>query len=222
MNKKKESLQQYRSRRNLDRSGEPSGEGGKGKESTTGGTPQFVIQEHEASSHHYDFRLQVGKVLKSWAVPKGPSTDPREKRLAVMTEDHPLDYARFEGVIPEGEYGAGTVLVWDAGSYENISEQDGEPVPMEEAVRAGHVVVRLSGEKLRGGYALTRIRPREGSDEEGEQSDWLLIKMDDDQADARRNPTSTERESVLSGRTIEEVAEEAEQAEKSSNGSDEQ
>jgi DNA ligase D-like protein (predicted 3'-phosphoesterase) len=219
MGKNNKSLREYHSRRNLDRSGEPRGEAGKGKKSTKDRSPQFVIQEHQASSHHYDFRLQVGDVLKSWAVPKGPSTDPREKRLAVMTEDHPLDYARFEGTIPEGEYGAGTVLVWDAGSYDNLSERDGENVSMEEAIDSGHVVVRLSGEKLQGGYALTRIRSGDSGDEGGEKSEWLLVKMDDDQADARRNPTSTERKSVLSGRTLEEVGEEAEA---SSNGSDEQ
>lgn len=165
--------------------------------------PIFVIQEHDASSHHFDFRLQVGDVLKSWAVPKGPSTDPSEKRLALPTEDHPLDYADFEGVIPEGEYGAGTVLVWDAGPYRNLKEEgdDDDADPLEDQLEAGHATVWLQGEKLQGGYAL--IRTDAGDDER-----WLLVKMDDGEADARRNPVSTEPRSVLSGRTLEEIREE--------------
>ena len=138
-------------------------------------------------------------ILKSWVIPKGPSTDPGEKRLAVPTEDHPLDYADFEGVIPEGNYGAGTVIVWDRGSYENITEKDGEKITMEEAIDVGHVSVSLSGEKLKGGYALIRT----GSDTDKR---WLMVKIKDDEADARRNPVSTEPESVLTGRTIEETA----------------
>jgi DNA ligase D-like protein (predicted 3'-phosphoesterase) len=163
-----------------------------------GKKPLFVVQEHDASSHHYDFRIEVDGALKSWAVPKGPSTDPREKRLAIPTEDHPLDYADFEGVIPEGEYGAGTVLVWDTGPYENLTESDGEEVPLPKALEDGHAIVRLHGKKLKGGYVLQRTSG--GKDEK-----WLLIKEDDDDADARRNPASTQRESVLSGRTLAQV-----------------
>jgi DNA ligase D-like protein (predicted 3'-phosphoesterase) len=158
-----------------------------------------VIQQHDASTMHFDLRLEVDGVLASWAVPKGPSTDPREKRLAVPTEDHPLDYADFEGVIPEGEYGAGTVVVWDTGTYRNLTvDDDGEEVPVADAIEQGHVVVELRGEKVPGGYALTRT----GEDR------WLLVKTDDDDADARRNPVSTQPESVLSGRDLDEVAEE--------------
>jgi DNA ligase D-like protein (predicted 3'-phosphoesterase) len=136
-------------------------------------------------------------------VPKGPSTDPSVKRLALPTEDHPLDYADFEGVIPEGEYGAGTVLVWDTGPYRNLrAEKDKENLSMEEALQEGKVEVWLEGEKLQGGYAL--IQTGSGDDER-----WLLIKMDDDEADARRNPTSTEPASVLSGLTLEEIEEKA-------------
>lgn len=159
----------------------------------------FVVQQHDARRLHYDFRIEVGGVLKSWAVPRGPSTDPREKRLAVPTEDHPLEYADFEGVIPEGEYGAGTVLVWDRGDYENLTESDGEQVPIGRALEDGHAVIRLHGRKLKGGYVLQRTS---GADDEK----WLLIKVDDDQADARRNPASTQPESVVSGRTLDEVA----------------
>jgi len=185
----------YADRRDFSRTPEP--EGGKRK---PGKKPLFVIQKHDASTLHYDFRLEVGGVLKSWAVPKGPSTDPREKRLATPTEDHPLDYVDFEGVIPQG-YGAGTVVVWDAGPYDNITRQDDKPVPAEQALERGHLVVYLHGQKLQGGYALQRMG-------KGARADWLLIKMDDSEADARRNPTSTEPKSVLSGKTIDDVAKE--------------
>lgn len=186
----------YSSKRDFSRTPEPRG--GKRRASDR---PGFVIQEHLASTHHFDFRLEVDGVLKSWAVPKGPSTDPREKRLAVPTEDHPLEYADFEGVIPEGEYGAGAVIVWDRGPYENLTERDGEPVPIGRALENGHAVVRLDGSKLKGGYALQRT----GS---GDETRWLLIKVDDDAADARRNPVSTEPESVVSGKTVREIADE--------------
>ena len=163
-----------------------------------GERPLFVVQKHDARTLHYDFRLEVDGTLKSWAVPKGPSTDPREKRLARPTEDHPLDYAPFEGVIPEGQYGAGTVLVWDLGPYSNLRADEEPPVSMAEALEGGKVEVELEGQKLRGGYALVRI---DDADDR-----WLLIKMDDEAADARRTPTSTEPASVLSGRTLEAVA----------------
>ncbi|MDX1746875.1 MAG: DNA polymerase ligase N-terminal domain-containing protein [Halobacteriales archaeon] len=167
--------------------------------------PFFVVHKHDASNLHYDFRLEVDGALASWAVPKGPSTDPSEKRLAIRTEDHPLEYGGFEGVIPEDEYGAGTVLVWDRGPYENITEKDGETQPAAEALDDGHFLVRLDGEKIRGGYALQRIRS-------GDDEQWLLIKMDDDEADARRNPVSTEPDSVLSGRSIDDIAEDEREA----------
>jgi DNA ligase D-like protein (predicted 3'-phosphoesterase) len=160
----------------------------------------FVIQKHDATALHYDFRLEAGGVLKSWAVPKGPSTSPRDKRLAMRTEDHPLAYATFEGYIPEGEYGAGPVIVWDTGTYRNLT-QNGE-VPVEQAVEDGHVAVWLEGRKLRGGYALTRI-------EKGKRERWILVKMDDELADPQRNPVESGPRSVLSGRTIEEVRREA-------------
>lgn len=184
----------YDEKRDFKRTPEPRGSKG-----SSHGEPVFVVQEHDASTLHYDFRIEVEGVLKSWAVPKGPSTDPRVKRLAIPTEDHPLDYADFEGTIPEGEYGGGTVLVWDKGAYDNITEKDDGLVPIAEAIRNGHVVIRLRGKKLRGGYALQRIG-------KGEDSRWLLVKTDDEEADARRNPVSTEPRSVLSGRTLEEVA----------------
>ena len=156
--------------------------------------PRFVIHKHDASSLHYDFRLEVDGVLKSWAVPKGPSTDPRVKRLAVQVEDHQLSYGDFEGVISEG-YGAGTVIVWDRGTYRPLDEE----ASMADALGAGHARFWLDGEKLRGGWTLQRTRG-------GEKPQWLLIKRRDEGADARRNPQSTQPESVKTGRTIEEVA----------------
>ena len=181
-----DALKDYKAKRNLTRSGEPAG--GRRR---CGHGPRFVIHKHAATSLHYDLRLEVGDALKSWAVPKGPSTDPRDKRLAMAVEDHPLDYADFEGVIPEGEYGAGAVIVWDSGEYRNLSD-----APLEQALADGHAVVELRGEKLHGGYALTRI---------GGDRRWLLVKTRDKGADARRNPVSTQPESVVSGRTIEQV-----------------
>lgn len=166
------------------------------------GNPIFVIQEHDARSRHWDFRIEVEGVLESWAVPKGPSTDPRQKRLAVATEEHPLEYADFEGVIPEGEYGAGAVIVWDAGPYCNMTTgDDGEEVPMREALSRGHATIWLEGKKLRGGYDLVHARTG------GEARNWLLVKRKDEGADARRKPTRSEPHSVLSGRTVEEVRE---------------
>ena len=160
----------------------------------------FVIQKHAARRLHYDLRLAVDGVLKSWAVPKGPSMNPLDKRLAVMTEDHPLEYAAFEGVIPAGEYGAGAMLIWDRGVYDNLSHNKRRPVSMAAAVTAGRVKFRLHGEKLNGGFALTRIEGR------GEKSKWLLVKLRDDAADVANQPTQTQPDSVVSGRDLAEVA----------------
>jgi DNA ligase D-like protein (predicted 3'-phosphoesterase) len=139
---------------------------------------------------HYDFRLEVEGAFRSWAVPKGPSTDPRDKRLAMAVEDHALSWGDFEGVIEEGQYGAGPVIVWDRGSYENLREE-----PMPDSLAAGHSPFWLEGHKLRGGWSLRHTGGRR----------WLLIKRRDEEADARRRPTSTQRESVVSGRTIDEL-----------------
>ncbi|WAJ47442.1 DNA ligase [Mycobacterium sp. Aquia_216] len=157
--------------------------------------PRFVIQHHAARSDHYDFRLEIDGVLVSWAIPKGPSTNPKDRRMARRTEDHPLDYADFEGVIPEDQYGAGPVIVWDRGRYANATEYD-----MAECLDRGHLSFRLQGEKLHGGFALTRIR-------EGKAETWLLIKRRDEGADARRKPVKSQPESVLSGRTLDDLAE---------------
>lgn len=197
-----ETLEEYKKKRDFSKTSEPSDKEG-ASSGKNGDRPVFVIQKHDASTLHYDFRLEVDGVLRSWAVPKGPSTDPREKRLAIPTEDHPLAYADFEGTIPEGEYGGGTVMVWDKGSYRNLAEEE-KGKSMQESLKDGHVLVWLEGEKISGGYALIRTGKKDQKD-----ARWLLVKMDDDAADARRNPVSTQPDSVVSGMSMDEIAEEA-------------
>ena len=155
---------------------------------------RFVIDRHAASTLHYDFRLEVDGVLRSWAVPKGPSTDPREKRLAVQADDHSLSYADFEGVIEE-RYGAGEVIVWDEGTHRNLDTDQW----MAAALDAGHVRFWLDGHKLTGGWTLQRIG-------RSAKPQWLLIKRRDEGADARRNPENGQPEWVKSGRTVEDLA----------------
>jgi DNA ligase D-like protein (predicted 3'-phosphoesterase) len=184
----------YRAKRDFKRTPEPAG-----KRKRSSRKPRFVVQEHHARTLHWDFRLEAGGVLVSWAVPKGPSLNPADKRMAMRTEDHPLDYADFEGVIPEGEYGAGEVIVWDCGTYRNLTQRHGEEVPMEEALEHGHITVWLEGKKLSGGFALTRIA-------KGKRERWLLVKKADDRADRRRKPVKSNPRSVLSGRTAEQLA----------------
>ncbi|RDH75521.1 DNA ligase [Mycolicibacterium moriokaense] len=183
-------LDTYRDKRPAGRSPEPRGRSAKRRRSA----PHFVVQHHAASTEHYDFRLEIDGVLASWAVPKGPSVNPKDKRMARRTEDHPMEYEDFEGVIPEGEYGAGRVIVWDRGTYTNEAEHT-----MAEALETGHLSFRLNGDKLRGGFALTRIRT-------GKDETWLLVKKSDEDADGRRKPTSSQPESVLSGRTVDEMS----------------
>ncbi len=187
-------LRDYRDKRDFGRTPEFPGEA-----KPAGDNPIFVIQKHAARALHYDFRLEVHGVLKSWAVPKGPSLNPRDKRLAVPTEDHPIEYANFEGVIPEGEYGGGTVIVWDAGTYRNLKERDDQLLPMAQCMEEGHLMIWLDGKKLMGGYGL--LRTGKGSDRR-----WLLIKMADEKADRGRDIVKERPESVLTGRTLEEVA----------------
>jgi len=193
-------LEEYKKKRDFRKTSEPADEDVT-FDWAEEGRPIFVIQKHDASNLHYDFRIEVDGVLKSWAVPKGPSTDPSVKRMAIPTEDHPLGYADFEGVIPEDEYGAGPVMVWDRGIYRNLKEDDQDDPPLvSDQLENGHATIWLEGEKLQGGYALIRTG-------KGDNTRWLLIKMNDDEADARRNPTSTETDSVKSGRSLEEIQE---------------
>ena len=147
-------------------------------------------------------------MLKAWAVPKGPATDPSDKRPAVRNGDHSLDYAMFEGAIPEGEYGGGTVIVWDTGEYGNQNHKDDQDISMFEALDEDHVPVWLHGQKLTGGYSLIHTRMR------GQGRSWLLIKERGDKADAWRNPVSMEPESVVSGLSLEEMDKRMQEQEK--------
>ncbi|MGA5901084.1 DNA polymerase ligase N-terminal domain-containing protein [Streptomyces venetus] len=193
-------LRDYRGKRDFDRTGEPRGAG-----TPAGDRPRFVVQIHDASTMHFDFRLQVDDVLKSWSIPKGPSADPKDKRLAVPTEDHPLEYEEFEGVIPRGEYGGGTVIVWDHGTYEPLShDRKGRPVDFAESLERGHATFRLSGSKLHGEYALTRFR---GGDD-GEEA-WLLVKRAGGRAGTHGAPDPRRARSARSGRTLAQVASDA-------------
>ncbi|WP_128375700.1 DNA polymerase ligase N-terminal domain-containing protein [Streptomyces cavernae] len=202
---KSDRLRTYYDKRHFDRTREPSGSG---RDERTRGSeaPHFVVQIHDARTMHFDFRLQVDDVLKSWSVPKGPSADPGDKRLALPTEDHPLEYEGFEGVIPEGEYGGGTVIVWDHGTYQPLShDRRGRPVPFDESIERGHARFRLDGSKLHGEYALTRFR---GGRDDGEGEAWLLVKAADDRARPGEPGTPDPRRarSVRSGRTLGQVA----------------
>lgn len=192
-------MKTYNEKRDFNKTREPKGVSDKKRSDS----PIFVIQKHDATNLHYDLRLEIDGTLKSWSVPKGPSTNPSVKRMAIPTEDHPLAYADFEGTIPKGEYGGGTVLIWDQGTIKSIKkDEEGNPVDLEESFRAGSIEVVLNGKKLKGGYNLVKMK---GGRMRG---NWLLMKQDDKEADARRNPVSTQPKSVVTGRTIEEIARE--------------
>jgi bifunctional non-homologous end joining protein LigD len=190
----KDRLKPHREKRDFTRTAEPSGESPRSYSEK----PIFVIQKHKARNLHYDVRLEVNGVLKSWAVPKGPSTDPKVKRLAVATEDHPMEYADFEGTISKGEYGAGVVLVWDIGTYRNITQNKDQTLSVESAIEHGHLNVWLEGKKLKGGYSFVRFR-REAKNQ------WLFVKMNDGEADPANDPVATQPDSVLSGLSLEEI-----------------
>src|SRR5689334_13491633 len=190
-------LEEYRRKRDFRKTPEPAGAAAPHEK--PGARLSFVIQKHAARRLHYDFRLELDGVLKSWAVPKGPSLDPGEKRLAVHVEDHPLDYGAFEGVIPEGEYGGGTVLLWDRGVWVPLNQDP------EEAYRKGSLKFTLNGEKLHGNWALVRMGGKAASER---RENWLLIKERDNEAvphsgDAvvADNPLS-----VASGRSLDAIA----------------
>ncbi|MET2829693.1 DNA ligase D [Mesorhizobium shangrilense] len=188
------SLDQYHSKRDFKKTSEPAGKVARGKNAKAGGI--FVIHKHAATRLHYDLRLEHGGVLWSWAVTRGPSLDPHEKRLAVHVEDHPIDYAPFEGIIPKGEYGGGSVIVWDEGTW--VPEMD--PA---KAMKKGHISFELHGHKLHGLWHLVRLKPRAGEKREN----WLLIKSDDAAARPGEDILKEAPESVKSGLTIEEVGE---------------
>ena len=185
-------LKEYHDKRDFKRTPEPVD-----KLQSDNLQPIFVIQKHAARNLHYDLRIESKGVLKSWAVPKGPSMDPKIRRLAVPTEDHPLSYAYFEGVIPEGNYGAGTVIVWDHGTYKNMK---GEEASTEDNLKQGHATLWLDGEKLKGGFALIRTS-------KGKKPRWLFFKMKGDEAKPRSDIVEDMPNSVLSGRSLKEVSE---------------
>src|SRR5277367_3492228 len=192
-------LREYRAKRDFRVTAEPKPKAQKVPRKSTKGAPLFVVQKHAASHLHYDFRLELDGVLKSWAVPKGPSLDPAEKRLAVHVEDHPLEYGGFEGVIPERQYGAGTALIWDLGTWTPL-----DPDP-EAAYAKGNLKFLLDGEKLHGKWALVRMGGKHAG-RNGEN--WLLIK----ERDAAALPQSGDAivvdkpRSVATGRALEEIA----------------
>ena len=180
------SLTEYKKKRRFNKTPEP---GPEKKKTKTG--RMFVIQKHRATALHYDFRLEADGVLKSWAVPKGPSLDPKVKRLAMQVEDHPVDYADFEGVIPEGEYGGGTVMVWDYGTYEPEETDD-----VGAALKKGELKFTLDGQKLKGSWVLVKTRNRQ----------WLLIKHKDYYT-TEEDVTEIAPASILTRRTLAEIAE---------------
>lgn len=186
------SLKEYKTKRNFRRTAEPAGEAPQPRRN---GGMMFVVQKHDATRLHYDFRLEMDGVLKSWAVPKGFPTKRGDRRLAVQVEDHPIEYGGFEGTIPEGGYGAGTVMLWDCGNYE-VSGNDPS-----RAFREGKLHLTLRGKKLKGEWTVVRMRPREGQDEDKPQ--WLLLKSDSDLPPISKRG---EDHSVLTGRTLEQIA----------------
>ncbi|MDY6982841.1 MAG: DNA polymerase ligase N-terminal domain-containing protein, partial [Pseudomonadota bacterium] len=200
------SIKRYNEKRNFDATPEPAG---KTAATSKTGALRFVIQKHRASHLHYDFRLELNGVLLSWAVPKGPSLNPDDKRLAMHVEDHPLDYRTFEGIIPEGNYGAGTVMVWDEGTYaadpelnkaENIKQLTAD-------YKKGHLRFIMSGKKLSGRFSLVKMRgnsKKYGNDDKA----WLLVKADDESAD-RKTPVADQDRSAVTGRSLEEIAADA-------------
>lgn len=192
-------LEKYVEKRDFKKTSEPKSGKSKDKDKL-----MFVIQKHDASRLHYDFRLEMEGVLKSWAVPKGPSTDPKNKRLAMMVEDHPFDYRNFEGIIPKGEYGGGTVIVWDEGTYEPIDEIKGKKAQEKHLLKQlheGSLKIKLHGEKLKGEFALVKTH---GMGENG----WLLIKHKDEFA-SEKDITKLDK-SILSGKTIEKMEQSSE------------
>jgi bifunctional non-homologous end joining protein LigD len=189
-------LDTYREKRDFTKTSEPSGAG---KTARKGKGNSYLIQKHEARNLHFDFRLEHEGVLKSWAIPRGPSMDPGDKRLAVRTEDHPMEYGKFEGTIPKGQYGGGTVMLWDEGTWEPIEDPD-------EGFKEGKLKFIVHGERLQGGFALVRLRSDTGR-KQGKEN-WLLIKEKDEHARPGEGGDLIESQltSVRSEREMEEIA----------------
>jgi bifunctional non-homologous end joining protein LigD len=209
MAKAGESLKKYRSKRNFDVTSEPSGGGAKRASSKT--VLAYVIQKHQASHLHYDFRLEWNGVLLSWAIPKGPSLDPSVKRLAAAVEDHPIEYGSFEGVIPEGEYGGGTVMLWDRGTFEpdrdagaRTADDRSDAQILRDGYERGDLKFILHGERLQGSWVLVRTRLGRGASAARPQ--WLLIKHRDAYAMPGSDIVAATETSVATGRTMEAIA----------------
>ncbi|MEO8561412.1 MAG: DNA polymerase ligase N-terminal domain-containing protein [bacterium] len=186
-------LAEYNAKRDFTRTKEPAGKVPKARTKAL----RFVIQKHAASHLHFDFRLELDGVMKSWAVPKGPSLDPSVRRLAMEVEDHPISYNTFEGTIPAGEYGGGTVMLWDKGTY--AAEDGGGSESLRRGYEKGDLKIVLHGTRLQGGWVLVRMK-RPG------RPQWLLIKHRDDHADAERDVTADETTSAVTNRTMEQIA----------------
>jgi bifunctional non-homologous end joining protein LigD len=191
-------LTEYRRKRDFTRTREPEGGGRKRSPKLA-----YVIQKHAASRLHYDLRLELDGVMKSWAIPKGPSLDPSVKRLAIHVEDHPIEYNEFEGTIPKGEYGGGTVMVWDRGTYTAAGDEDDPEEALRQAYQKGDFKFVLHGKRLKGSWVLVRTR---GWGDRSRQGQWLLIKHRDDEADPDTDPVAEYLTSAKSGRTMEEIA----------------
>ncbi len=189
-------LERYAEKRKFNETPEPRGR----QHDASGNSLQFCVQRHHATHLHYDLRLEVDGVLKSWAVPKGPTLDPADKRLAMMVEDHPIEYGSFEGVIPKGNYGAGSVMLWDRGTYQLLGD-----IPVEQQLAKGDFKFHLTGQKLRGDFALVRIKNAKGKGPKKENNAWLLLKKKDAFAQPGWDPEDHAR-SVASNRTQEEIA----------------
>src|SRR5436305_12304110 len=192
-------LEEYNRKRDFHKTPEPAG---RVRKHAAAEPLSFVVQKHAARRLHYDFRLELSGVLLSWAIPKGPSLDPGEKRLAVHVEDHPLDYGGFEGVIPKGQYGGGTVLLWDRGTW---TPEGPDP---EEAYRKGALKFRLDGDKLHGKWALVRMGGKAAPKKPGDHENWLLIKERDEEAEPGSDAAIVDDKplSVATGRSMEAIA----------------
>jgi bifunctional non-homologous end joining protein LigD len=187
-------LSTYRAKRDFEKTQEPSGSAKVRKAEY----PRFVIQKHDATRLHYDLRLEHDGVFKSWAVTKGPSLNPKDKRLAVEVEDHPLDYGDFEGTIPKGEYGGGTVMLWDRGFWVPEGDQN-----IDAALRKGELKFTLAGDKVKGSFVLVRMK---GDKFGGKRNNWLLIKHNDEWASSDGEAALKQDKSVASGRTMAQIA----------------
>lgn len=185
------SLNKYIQKRNFTSTNEPKAEIVKTRSELI-----FVVQKHAASHLHYDFRLEMEGVLKSWAIPKGPSMNPIDKRLAIMVEDHPYSYKDFEGIIPEGNYGAGKVIVWDSGSYTLTQNTENIEKTFNEGLEKGHLAFILKGKKLKGEFALVKLKGKQ-------ENAWLLIKKNDDFAE--NDDVLLQDRSVISNQTLEDL-----------------